>query len=688
MDRFAIPVRWTGMARWHSYALVLLVACHADPSRPAAAGPRPADAGDEVAAVPPPPPLATPAETRHHGAAHYAQIMQVAVSTDGSAAISRDTLGGVRLWPTLDGSAEPRVVNVSGATDFSVERRADGVLAAIVDGAAGGHLLALGKDGRLTETGLPIDPGVEALTVAPGGERVLGIGVDHQLWLFDAAGQPLGSLAVRSAQIAKGLVTRRGGLHALLRTTAKGQPGLALATLSAAPGLTEASRVALPIPLAPAVPATAALSPAGTRIAYLGQDAAGGSIRLVVADAATGAEIAVPDAPAMSTPQQTSLGWTADDTLMVASASGGWRIAIGATAEVFAVAQAPRQTIPAFGGDTIVAGYGAHLAIQRGDQSLKFLGYAEMSPTAVSMSPSGQSIMWVTQAGALVRESIDGARPDVQVRINNEWHGSVVALDDHTAIAGRNSGVIALLDMDTGKELATMAVSSSTPIVQYSPARKLAAVMAQAGVVWLIPVDRAAPEKLGRPIVVADGAQTFALLDRGPAALMTYDGAWKGRTYAMAELTKGVSAAEMKKERWGAAVQTYVHDRAGRSYVQSGATVDVYRQGVKERSVPVEAAAAIAVSPDGTRLAITTPTGAIAVYDPAGTKLFAIAAGSFAYGMSWSDDGRALAIATQGGGLVVDAETGTQRLQSCGWKLTLDNQVPSQFPQNVPTVCR
>ena len=34
--------------------------------------------------------------------------------------------------------------------------------------------------------------------------------------------------------------------------------------------------------------------------------------------------------------------------------------------------------------------------------------------------------------------------------------------------------------------------------MQYSPARKLAAVMAQAGVVWLIPVDRTAAEKLGR----------------------------------------------------------------------------------------------------------------------------------------------------------------------------------------------
>ncbi|MCE9573381.1 MAG: lactonase family protein [Deltaproteobacteria bacterium] len=681
------------MARWHSYALVFLVACHTDPSRPAAAGPRPPDGGS-VATVPatdPGHPAAArpaPAVTRHHGAAHYAQITQVAVASDGTAAITRDNLGGLRLWPTLDGTEEPRIINLSGAVDFSIERRADGLLAAIVDGSSGGHLLAMGKDGRLTETGLPIDPGIQSLTVIPGGDRVLGVGVDHQLWMFDAGGQPQGSLAVRSAQIAAALVSRGGAIHALLRTSVKGKPGLALAAISAAKGLAESGRVALPIALAPQGAVIAALSPSGARIAYLGQDAAGGSVRLVVADAATGAEIAIPDAPAIQTPQQTALGWTADDALQIASTTGGWRIAFGATAEVFGVAQSARQTVPAFGGDAMIAGYGAHLAIQRGDQSLKFLGYAEMAPTAVSISPSGESIMWITQAGALVRETIDGSRPDVQVRINGEWHGSVVAIDDHTALAGRNSGVIALLDMDSGKELATMAVSSSTPIVQYSAARKLAAVMAQNGVVWLIPVDRAAAEKLGKPIVVADGAQSFALLDGGDAALMTYDASWKGRTYTLAQLQKGVSASEMKKERWGGAVQSYIHDRAGRSYVVNGAAIDIYRQGVKEKSVAIEAASAVAVSPDGRHLAVTTQAGSIAVYDPSGTRLFSVAAGTFAYGMSWSDDGHLLAVATQGGGLVVDADSGTQRLESCGWKFTLDNQVPSQFPQNVPTVCR
>lgn len=685
------------MARWPSYALVFLVGCHADPSRPAAAGPRPPDGGSGGATAPAPAPAASvaltprptgPLPTRHHGAAHYAQIAQVAVTSDGSAALSRDTLGGLRLWPRLDGSEEPRIVNLAAASDFSLERRGDGLLAAVVDGSSGGHLLALSKDGRLTEQGLPIDPGLQALTVMPGGEHVLGVGLDHQLWLFDAAGQPAGSLAVRSAQVAKGLVSRGGAVRALLTTTTKGKPGLLLAALTTDHGLAETGRVAMPAPLAPGVPAVAALAPSGNRIAYLGVDAAGGSVRLVVADAATGTEVAVADAPAISIPLQTTLGWLADDTLILASTTGGWRITFGATTEVFAIPQSPRATAPAIGGDALVAGYGAHLAIQRGDASLKFLGYAEMSPTAVSMSPSGKTIMWITQAGALVRETLDGSAPDVQVRINNEWHGSVAAVDDHTALAGRNNGVLALLDMDTGKELATLPVSSSTPMIVYSPTRKLAAVMAQAGSVWLVPVDRAAPEKLGRPTVISDGAQTFALLDQGDGVLMTYDANWKGRVYTAAELAKGVSAAQMKQARWGAAVSSSVHDRLGRSYVLNGANVDVYVKGVKDRVVPVEAGGAVAVSPDGRRLVITTASGALAVYDATGTKLFSVAAGAFAYGMSWSDDGRLLAIATQGGGLVVDADTGTQLDQSCGWKFTLDNQVPSQFPQNVATVCR
>jgi hypothetical protein len=673
-------------------ALLVLLACHSEP-------PRTAFAGSASGAVPPPPPVpqfatppppapASPVVTLKHGAAHYAQITEVAVASDGSAAITRDAMGGLRIWPSLDGTAEPRIVAVASPASLSVDRRADGIVAAVVDGSGAGHIVTIGKGGKIAIAGVPVDPAIASLTVLPGGERILGVRVDQSLALYDATGALLDDASVRASRIVKVLPRRDGArAMALVSTVMKGKPGLGLISISADDKLHLGTATPLPLPLPAVSTAPAAVSPKGTRVAYVGAPV-GGTARLVVVDAATGAEIKVPEAPEIATPMQTAIGWTADDKLYVVGTSGGWRIEFGATIEVFTSAQAPRMTLPAFGGEAVVGGYGAHLAIERADGTLRFLGYAELSPTAVSIAPGGRTIMWITSSGALMKEPLDGGA-QVTVHTPNEWYGSVAAIDDHTALAGRNSGVLALIDMDSGKELATTPVAASTPFLQYSARRGMVAVMAQPGVVWLIRVDRAAAQPFGKPIAIADGVQTFQLLD-GPddAALLTYDGGWKGRVYTMAELTKGVSTAQMKKDRFPAGGAGYIHDRNGQTYVLNGAQVEVWRKGTKVRAFAIEAASAVSASPDGSHVAVTTQTGAITIYDASGTRLWSVGAGSFAYGVSWSDDGSLLAIATQGGGLVIDAATGTPRVQSCGWHFTLDTTVPQLLPQNVPTVCR
>jgi hypothetical protein len=670
-------------------AILALLACHSEPTGTAfAAGgtPVPHYAAPPPAPAPPKPPKPHPIE---HGAAHYAQISEVAVAADGSAALTRDAMGGVRVWPSLDGSLEPKIVPVASPAALSIDRRGTDLIAAIVDGSGAGQIVTIAKDGHLSVAGVPIDPAIVSLTVLPGGDRILGVRADQTFGLYAPTGELLDTAHMVSVRVAK-LMPRRDGAHAfaLVSTSVKGKAGALLVPIDADGGkLVIGKSIALPLPLAAGVTPAGAVSPKGTRVAYLAQPA-GGAASLVVADTATGAEIKIAEAPAIATPMQTAIGWTSDDRLYVVGTNGGWRIEFGATNEVFASAQAARMTLPSFGGDALIGGYGAHLAIERADGTLRFLGYSELAPTAVSIAPGGSSVMWITSSGALMRETINGGA-DTLVRTPNEWYGSVAALDDHTALAGRNSGVLALIDMDTGKELATTPVAASTPFLQYSPKHKTVAVMAQAGVVWLMSVDRAAAAPFGKPVVIADGAQTFQLLETSDdSELLTYDAAWKGRIYTAAELAKGVSATQMKKDRFAGGGAGYVHDRSGQTYVLSGTEVQVWRKGTKARSFNVEAASAVSVAPDGSRVAVTTQTGAIAVYDDKGAKLWSVGAGSFAYGTSWSDDGALLAIATQGGGLVIDAATGVPRVESCGWKFALDTTVPQILPQNVPTVCR
>ena len=628
------------------------------------------------------------------GVAHYAQITEVAITSDGSAAVSRDITGGLRLWPALDGTAAPRAVAIAAPAQLSIERGGGGLLAAVVDGSAAGHLVTLDASHQIRVTGLPIEPAIQSLTVVPGARRVLAVRADQSLALFDDTGAPLGSQAVRGGRIMKVLVGRDGPhLAALVTRTVKGKATVELIPVTVDHTLQLGTPVRLPAlaggALAGGAVVAAALSDRGTHVAYVGLEQ-GKPARLVLADARTGAEVTVSESPTISTPQATQLGWTSDDRLYVESPSGRWRVELGATVEVFAAPRSPRSTLAAFGHDLLVGGYGAHLVIQRGDEPLRFLGYEELAPVAASIAPSGKVVMWVTATGTLIKETLDGSAADVTLASPHPIYGSVAAVDDHLALAGQNTGVVALVDLDQGKELASLPVSSSTPVVQYSPRRKVAAVLAQTGAVWLFSVDPKAGT-LGKPTVVADGAQTFQLLDRASddAELLTYDPQWKGRLYAPAELAGPVSGTTMKKDRFAGTAAAYAHDRAGLSYVIAGADVIVYRQGVKVRTITVGTALRqVSPSPDGSRLAVTTQSSELGVYDGSGKALWASGLGSFAYGATWSEDGSRLAVPTRGGGVVLDAATGEPVTQSCGWRFTIGTQVPQTMPQNVPAICR
>ena len=62
----------------------------------------------------------------HAGAGHTSNIDLVVLSSDGKAALTRDQIGGTRLWPTLDGSREPIIIPVQGPQQLSVQSLEDG----------------------------------------------------------------------------------------------------------------------------------------------------------------------------------------------------------------------------------------------------------------------------------------------------------------------------------------------------------------------------------------------------------------------------------------------------------------------------------------------------------------------------------------------------------------------------------
>src|SRR5688500_6619185 len=119
-------------------AFALFAACHSAPrtSTPASQpGSRPgapvvAGGGTVVAVkveVEPAPATGTAqVGDRRRGAPHFAQISGLVVDRAGTRVLSKDFLGAVRIWPTLDGAVEPQAVPVKSPDAMAIEARGDG----------------------------------------------------------------------------------------------------------------------------------------------------------------------------------------------------------------------------------------------------------------------------------------------------------------------------------------------------------------------------------------------------------------------------------------------------------------------------------------------------------------------------------------------------------------------------------
>src|SRR5687768_2516016 len=102
-----------------------------------------AEVGVHPAAAPAAVPFVKP------GFPHALEIDRVILSPDGASALTRDNGMRVRLWPKLDGSAEPMVVPLSDAIRLSFARRSNGFTIAALDAAGAGRVIRVADDGAV-----------------------------------------------------------------------------------------------------------------------------------------------------------------------------------------------------------------------------------------------------------------------------------------------------------------------------------------------------------------------------------------------------------------------------------------------------------------------------------------------------------------------------------------------------------
>lgn len=131
---------------------------------------------------------------------HADPMREIVVGPRGHVALTLDREGGVRLWPDLraDAVGEPVELPVREPAWMSVAQAGDGYLAAFVDttGAARVGRVRVTDDGGewipLFERE-PDDPLFE-LHVLEGGDRIIALGVDHRIHLWDAGGDTVAML--------------------------------------------------------------------------------------------------------------------------------------------------------------------------------------------------------------------------------------------------------------------------------------------------------------------------------------------------------------------------------------------------------------------------------------------------------------------------------------------------------------
>jgi hypothetical protein len=641
------------------------------------------------------------------GVPHSQFLDRIELAADGSAALTRDTGGGWRVWAALDGSAQPQLVAARGARQGSVAHRTGGGLTiAMVDAAGGLRLFRADERGRASAVPVAAsERSALAVRVMPGGERVVVLRDDHAIELMSDGGRVLTRLVQRGFRPASLEVAPAGDhLVALMIEpgTAKHdvsihridiRPG-ASASAGAAPSapprlVLQGNPIRLSAPVATG-PGQVSLSSDGARLAFLEVESTQ-PWRVTVADLAarTTRSIELP----FQGSEAVTAGFIDRDTLIASSSATAtsWRIELGQGGDLFPHPSPGNQfgaaAPSAFARGVRAAGVGNWLYVEAVGSGPLYLGYDRFEAIAGTISPKKKWAAWVSNMNGVYIRSLGGDAPrrvHIPNRDSTQQVFRALFVDDEHLLLVDSTGGMRLVDWASGAEIAASDLGGGFMDVEMDTRRALLRATRPGGQTWIYRVS--AHKGLIGPLIVGDGGIRSGFLD-GADVLWTLDGQNRYRTYKLAELERGLARkAVIERGVILEHASPVAVDRSGRFFVfyNDGRKSQVQRFAGGKRSDPQDA---FTLAPTGFssvfpgargRVLIGRQDAVVSMFTaPSATPAWSRAFGANLYGASYSEDGALVAVSAHLGAAVLDAASGRPVDVTCGPWFEVRRTAPS-----------
>ncbi len=592
-------------------------------------------------------------------APHSGDVVMVAVTDDAGAALTVDDVDQLRLWPALDGTREPVVIEHGPVRQLALGRDGTTLIAVLVDLAGGADLIAFDDGGGIRHRAvLGAEPPIER--VMPLGTGMLMMRRDETLVWLDANGAARGKLVPHDGERIVALATRAGAAAALI---GDGAPtSTIMRRILVGDGLAWGESLTLPHPVI-----ELALAPGHKRIATI--DAK--THEPEIFEIATRARIAIAGARSHTA----AIGFVDDHHLAIA---GGNTLDWWSDPPQDPWAGAGRlgeitDDAVGIGNGRVIAAHRSSLAIVDPERT-RYLGYLASGQGSIELAAAhatlhiNEHIIWLDDKLHATRITGPEDERDPPLRaLDDRWMLSLT-MDSNTVQRAKlfvhDVGTHVYREIGAWPEYrqveyepASQVIVVATPLTtdRLQLDRGTGATTALRGLVLrqsavVHPVD---PKLAGGTVAVAMTPESPGL------RIETYrDGAGTGPLHAATSVS--VAGIALGVDRTGAA---YVLNRNVGSY-----RVIVVRGSDTKTSIelpPREELSGGAVSADGTQFALIGPHEILAVDRAHGLRWSGVAWQPNT--VTYDATGTVLYVVTQAGLVELDAATGHQLATGCGW---------------------